>query len=392
MNNKENNHTIGIIGTGRLGICFALLLDQAGYKVLASDIRKNYIDELQQRKIKTYEPNVENLLKKSHIQFSTDTQQLIKKCEILYIMVATPSNLNGSYNISAVNQVVDDILNCDFDISGKILVIGCTTNPGDCQSIQDKLRPFGINVLYNPEFITQGSIIQDLRQADIVLIGGESNSIIEKYEKIYFDIQKTKPNIHKMSLTAAEIVKIAINCFLTTKISFANMIGEILSRSNLENDINIALEAIGADSRIGKKYLKYGFGFGGPCLPRDNRSFANYASKVGLQFPLGQIVDKFNHDHGIFLENYFIEKNLENLPFYIKNISYKPNSDIIEESQQYLLCLRLLEKGYMVIVEPNHKISKQIVNNLKVRFSKLIRFESKESLISRKEKIFEIPL
>ena len=381
---------IGVVGVGRLGLCFSLLVDRAGHRVIGCDIRSSYIAALQRREIQTAEPGVAEMLETCNIEFTTDTRQVILASDVIYVMVATPSLADGSYDISAVTRIVDDIGECGFDLANKCLVIGCTTNPGDCQAIQDQLRGFGVQVLYNPEFIAQGSILQDLQQADMVLIGGESDTIIEKYQKIYDDIQTTEPNIHKMSLTAAEVVKIGINCFLTTKISFANMIGEILSRSNLENDIAGALAAIGADSRIGKKYLRYGFGFGGPCLPRDNRSFSNYAGKVGLEFPLGHIVDRFNRDHTVFLENYFIKKNVDNLPFYMKTISYKPNTDITEESQQYLLCTRLLENGYRVYVEPSDKLPKEIIDQLKEKFSKLIQFESIDSLTSRKERIFEI--
>ncbi|MFO0003067.1 MAG: UDP-glucose/GDP-mannose dehydrogenase family protein, partial [bacterium] len=119
--------------------------------------------------------------------------------------------------------------------------------------------------VYNPEFIAQGSIIKDLTHADMVLIGGDNTEVLETLSEIYKKIQVTKPVISIMSSTAAEIVKIAVNCFMTTKISFANMIGEVLILSGLEDEIESVLASIASDSRIGSKYLKFGFGFGGPC-------------------------------------------------------------------------------------------------------------------------------
>jgi UDPglucose 6-dehydrogenase len=383
---------IGVIGVGRLGICFALLLDCAGYTVKGSDIRTNYVAGLNQKKISTNEPGVADMLAQSKsISFTTDTREVIQNSDIIYVMVATPSLADGSYDISAVRRVIDDVKECDFDIAGKILVIGCTTNPGDCQRIQDKLRDRGVHVLYNPEFIAQGSILRDLQNADMVLIGGEDQSVMDRYKTVYNGIQTdTTPNVHTMSLTAAELVKIGTNCFLTTKISYANMIGEVLIRSGLDQDVDRALTAIGNDSRIGTKYLRYGYGYGGPCLPRDNRAFAHYAKRIGLDFPLGTIVDEFNQQHTRFLVNSLIEKNYGGLPFYMRSITYKPNTDIIEESQQYAVCQKLLENGYTVYVEQCDLIPTEIVRSLDRRFGQSIQFERRADLDAQNIKYFEV--
>ena len=383
---------IGVIGVGRLGICFALLLDRAGYTVKGSDIRTNYVAGLNQKKIITNEPGVADMLEQSkNISFTTDTREVIQSSDIIYVMVATPSLADGSYDISAVRRVVDDVKECDFDIAGKILVVGCTTNPGDCQHIQDELRSQGIHVLYNPEFIAQGSILRDLQNADMVLIGGEDQAVMDRYQVVYNGIQSgMTPNVHTMSLTAAELVKIGTNCFLTTKISYANMIGEVLIRSGLDQDVNRALTAIGNDSRIGTKYLRYGYGYGGPCLPRDNRAFAHYARRVGLDFPLGTIVDEFNQQHTQFLVNSLIRKNSNELPFYMRSITYKPNTDIMEESQQYQVCQRLLENGYTVYVEQCDLIPTEIVERLNCRFGKSIQFVRCEDLDQQNIKYFEV--
>ena len=369
---------IGVIGVGRLGICFALLLDRAGHDVMASDIRTNYVAALNRGEIHTQEPGVADLLSsKKKIQFTTDTRAVIQHSDVIYVMVATPSAADGSYDVSAVDRVVEDVADCDFDISGKILVIGCTTNPGDCQSVQNRLRGQHISVLYNPEFIAQGSIIRDLQQADMVLIGGEDPAVISAYQLLYDDIQTTRPNVHAMSLTAAELVKIATNCFLTTKISYANMLGEVLIRSGLDNDVDRALAAVGADTRIGSKYMRYGFGYGGPCLPRDNRAFAHYAQRVGLDFPLGTIVDQFNRDHTRFMVDHYVGINPDNRPFFMNYISYKPNTDIYEESQQLALCESLLQQGYQVIVNPCDKMPTDLRDSLQQKYGDRISFQSR---------------
>tara|TARA_B100001115_G_scaffold1135_1_gene931 strand:- start:888 stop:2006 length:1119 start_codon:yes stop_codon:yes gene_type:complete len=341
---------IGLIGAGRLGICLALLIEKAGYDVLASDNRSDYIKDLQKGIINTAEPEVQDYLSKANsIEFTTDNLRVISECDIIFTLVATPSLEDGSYDVSAVYKVLDDFKNAPILLDDKSLVIGCTTNPGDCNDFQDVLKDTGINIFYNPEFIAQGSIIRDLQNADMVLIGGtgkHKSDLSEIYEKIQMGF--ISPSIYYMSAKAAEVTKIAVNCFLTTKISYANMLGEVLTLSGMEDEIDSVLMSIGADKRIGKKYLNYGFGFGGPCFPRDNRAFASYASKVGVNHNIGHVTDAFNEEHASFLKDYFITKNKKKLPFFFEYLTYKPKTDILTESQQYRLCLDLLNEGYIV--------------------------------------------
>ena len=341
---------IGLIGAGRLGICLALLIEKAGYNVLASDNREDYVRNLQKGIIDTAEPEVQQYLSNANnIEFTTDNIRVIAECDIIFTLVATPSLEDGSYDVSAVWKVIDDFKNVPILLDEKSLIVGCTTNPGDCNDFQNALKDTGIDVFYNPEFIAQGSIITDLQNSDMVIIGGDGNYKSE-LEQIYEKIQMgfISPSVYFMSTKAAEITKIAVNCYLTTKISYANMLGQVLTLSGMEDEIDNVLKSIGSDNRIGKKYLKYGFGFGGPCFPRDNRAFASYASKVGIDHNLGNITDAFNEDHAVFLKEHFIFKNKKKIPFLFNYLSYKPNTDILTESQQYRLCLDLLDEGFDV--------------------------------------------
>jgi len=363
---------VGVIGAGRLGICFALLLEKAGYEVVASDVREDYVNNLLQRTINTHEPEVQQLLLEAkNITFKTGNYDVIRECDVLYTLVATPSLPDGSYDVSAVWGVINDIQNAPdlgIDVKGKCFVVGCTTNPGDCDNFQSQLNAYGVDVYYNPEFIAQGNIIKDLQNADMVLVGGPEGKYRPLIEEIYNKIQVTEPRIYFMSTTAAELVKLAVNCFLTTKISYANMVGEVMSLAGLEDEIEHVLKAIGSDTRVGNKYLKYGYGFGGPCLPRDNRSFAAYAKKLGLEYNLGKTTDDFNNEHSRFLKNYFINKNDKKIPFAFHYISYKEGTDILAESQQYRLCLDLLDEGYKVYVLDNPAILRQVRNFLESKY------------------------
>ena len=364
---------IGLIGAGRLGICLALLIERAGYDVIVSDIRTSYVSELNDRKIETNEPEVEDLLKEAkNFRSTTNNKEVIEECDIIFTLVQTPSLEDGSYDVSAVDDVVDELKKVD-GINGKSFIVGCTTNPGDCKRWEEKLSDCGVDVYYNPEFIAQGSIIKDLQNADMVLVGGYGHHI-SVIEDIYNKIQVKEPSIHFMSTTAAELVKLAVNCYLTTKISYANMVGEVMISSGMEDEVDNVLGAIGADSRVGSKYLKYGYGFGGPCLPRDNRAFAAFANKLGMKYNLGETTDNFNNEHSKFLKDYFIKQNKDNIPFCFDYISYKKGTDILTESQQYRLCLDLLDSGCKVYVIEQKCIVEQIYDKLYVQYPSQITF------------------
>jgi len=355
---------IGIIGPGRLGICFALLLEKAKHSVIVSDIRDSYVDSINSKIVNSNEPDVSTLLSESkNLKAVYNNIEVIDQCDIIFAIVATPSLPTGIYDISALETIVDEF-KLHPNSAGKTLVVTSTTNPGDCEQLQQKLNQAGVHLLYNPEFIAQGSIIRDIQHADIVLIGGTNNPSIDAVINLYKSIQVTEPNVHIMSLTAAEIVKVAINCYLTTKISYANIVGQVLITAGLENEVETVLNAVGSDRRIGTKYLNFGHGFGGPCLPRDNRSFGKYATSLGIDFNLGSQIDEFNKSHLEFLKQYYIRKNSKNIPFYFKYVSYKESTDIFVESQQLALCKELLKEKFLVYIEDSHLINQDLKNEL----------------------------
>ena len=366
---------IGVIGAGRLGICFALLCEQAGYDVLVSDIREDYVSDLNDRKIVTNEPEVEDLLRVSkNFRATTNNREVIDECDLIYTLVQTPSCDDGSYDVSAVWQVVEEFANVE---KRKHLVIGCTTNPGDCDNFQKQL-PSNVKVFYNPEFIAQGSIVSDLKKADMVLLGIDQNeehsNMVREIEDLYRKIQTTRAIVCTMSTKSAEITKIAVNCFLTTKISYANMLGDVLNMAGCGDEITAVLRAVGADSRIGRKYLNWGLGYGGPCLPRDNRAFAHFAKSVGLEYNLGYVTDGFNNEHAKIVCDYWDTMNVNKKPFYFEYITYKKGTDILSESQQYRLALDLLDRGHKVYIQNDRRVTPQVSEYLDKTYGDKVRF------------------
>ena len=342
---------IGVIGAGRLGICFALLAESAGHDVYVSDVRPSYVAQINAREMYSNEPEVEDLLLRSKkLRATTKNAEVIKQSDVIFTFVPTPSLDDGSYDCSLVDSVVCDLIRSP-NLEGKKFIVGCTTNPGFVDQVDKKLEDRGISVFYSPEFVAQGTIIRDMKNADMILCGGRDEEGFELIKEIYLSFMDSQVNFYPMSNTAAEITKIGINCFLTYKISYANMMGQILYKSGCGDEIKNILASIGADSRIGSKYLNYGLGFGGPCLPRDNRALGYYADKVGLKYSLPQVTDDFNEAHADFIKNYCVESNKDGLPFFIDSIGYKIGCDLVIESPRLRLVEDLLEDGHRVYVQ-----------------------------------------
>lgn len=369
---------IGVIGAGRLGLTFALLCEKNGYEVLVSDVKEDYVYNLNQKICITNEPLIQDmLLESTNLSATTDNIEIIKNCDTIFTFVSTPSTIDGNYDTSQVFDVSGNFNTAsalEIPLFNKKFIIGCTTNPGDTEQIQQRLNMFNIQVAYNPEFIAQGEIVKGLEQSDIVLIGTEYQELSNDLIRIYNKIQTTPVNAYVMSPKAAEITKIGINCFLTTKISYANMMGDIMVKSGIKSEIDMVLSAIGGDTRVGKKYMKYGFGFGGPCLPRDNRALGYYAKNLGMELNLPLTVDSFNIEHATFLKDYYVSLNPDKSnPFVMNYITYKRGTDILEESQQFQLCIDLLNEGYMVNVIEIDAISSKL-NYLSENYNGRLKF------------------
>jgi nucleotide sugar dehydrogenase len=361
---------VGIIGAGKLGLSMALVIERAGFNVIVSDINQSYVDSLNDKKFYSNEPFVNQyLIESKKLSATSDNKELIDKSDIIFIIVSTPSLDNGKYDVTSIFNIFSEFKK--VNLFNKIIVITSTVNPGDCEIFNNILKDTGASLLYNPEFIAQGSIIQDLKKADLVLIGGEDIDSINKLIKVYKSFQEVNSEVKTMSFRSAEITKIAINSFLTLKISFANLVGQYLIKNKLFSEIDIVLSTIGTDRRIGNDFLNYGFGFGGPCLPRDNRAFGNALMDSGNSFNFGKMIDDFNLDHLEFLKQYYIEQNIKRLPFYFEYVSYKKGIDIFEESHQLKLCEKFLKENYTVYVKdtvyltPDIKLYLSKYNNLK---------------------------
>ena len=352
------NEKIGIIGIGKLGLCFGLNLSKVGWDIVGVDKNEAYIDLLKKNKLKSDEEYVNEYLNKYPFEYSTDIEEALK-CNIIFVVVETPSTSDFKYDHSTIENIKEKLISFGTQESRKDIVINCTTFPGYCDTLHAELKELNYHVSYNPEFIAQGTIIRDQVYCDNVLIGGADQYAEDKIAKIHKSFALSNPIINKMSRTEAEITKIASNCFLTTKISFANMIGDIAKGYNCSGEK--ILDAIGTDSRIGTKYLKPGFGFGGPCFPRDNRALAKCGEEVGVRAEISIATDKMNKLHLEYQIDHIVKNISPDEVIEMDYLTYKKESTSLEESQQLEFAKILTKKGYKIKINDDRK---EVINEI----------------------------
>ena len=381
---------IGVIGVGRCGLPVALVFEKKGFDVSASSYKEDYISNLKNKKVYTTEPLVKDLLKDSKIYFTTNNQEIIKNNDIIYVAVATPSLPTGDYDMTAIQNVINDLKDYKGSLEKKTLIIASTTNPEFCQKIAEDLHKYKITVIYSPLFVAQGSVFNDFLNQEIVIIGSKNyeNFLIAK--KIFSKIHQDQSKIYNLSFTAAEILKMTLNCWSTLKITWSNLIGQVLYKSGQFESFEEFYRCLKSVKSIGAERVSFGFGYGGPCLPRDNRSFVKYAEKIGAEYSLGKNIDELNNKHINFLTEFYIDSNKEKLPFYFSFFSYKPNVDIDEPSHQLEVLKNLIRVGFKIYIAPSEFLNKDVLCRLQNQFVNSVEVKSLEELLTENIKVFKI--
>jgi len=369
---------LGIIGVNDVGLSFGLLCEKNGYEVLVSNMNEDYIFNLNQKICITNEPLIQSMLFDTK-KFSATTNNLdvIKNSDIIFIFSQTPSNIEGNYDTTKVFDIISEFYSLssqNVPIHNKKVVICSTTNPGEVEQIQQRLNMFNVQVAYNPFFTNEGEIVKDIENHEMVLIGGEYQELTNDLIQLHTKLKKVLINVYTMSLKAAELTKIGINCFLSSKISYATMLGEIIIKSGIEDEVNMILTAIGGDSGIGKKHMNYGFGFGGPTINGDNKALKHFANSINANTDLISSINTFNQSHISFIKEQYIQKNPnKEVPFVMNHITYKKGTHIVEESQQFQLCVELLNDGYSVNVIEYPEVSTNL-NSLSESYNGRLKF------------------
>ena len=358
---------ISVIGLGKLGLCTAACFAARGHRVIGLDKNKYIVDKLQTKQCPIDENDLKQLLDKAwqNLTTTTDIENAVFNSEITLIIVPTPSGPDGRFS----NKYIEDVLHAIAPVLKKknefhVVDVVSTVMPGSCdkcfkpllENISGKVcgRDFGL--VYNPEFVALGSVIKDFLDPDMVLIGTSDEHSSALVRGLYVTTCNNSPHIVIMSLINAEITKLSLNCFVTMKISFANELASICEKVP-GADIDIITDTLGLDTRIGKKYLRGGLGFGGPCFPRDNMAFQAFAKEAGSEARLGAQVVAINNSVVERLFNIIVKKTNKNQRIALLGLSYKPGTHIVEESQSIRLAKRLVNAGYLVAVHDPQALS-----------------------------------
>jgi UDPglucose 6-dehydrogenase len=352
---------IAVIGLGKLGLPLALLLSKRDHDVLGIDTNKSRITAIKDGVVEN-EPGLSSLLKEveqKKFEVTNEFDAKITECDLIFIILPTPSKSDHKFSSELIKKSILEIASRKFKLKSIDICIVSTVNPGDSRELEKYLSKNSansdtkFNLFYSPEFIALGTIIKNMENPDSILLGEhEVNSFGgDKIIKVLKTLALNEPKICRMSLTSAEITKIAINSYVTTKISFANFIGELADKFEEADKFSI-LQSIGSDSRIGEKYLRPGLGFGGPCFPRDNRAIAAMAKEVGVSADIAIATDKVNIRQPEIRANEVSELlNFEpNKNVLILGLSYKSGSYVVEESQAIMLANELNSRGFKVSV------------------------------------------
>lgn len=341
-----------MIGLGKLGLPMAAACASRGYPVIGMDHDPVKIEQFHQGQFPS-EPGLADLVKahRASLEMTMDESRVLESF-LSFVIVPTPSQKNGAFSNQYVEKVFRKLgKQLKKSTSFHVISLVSTVLPGSMEGLKKILekssgkvcgRDFGL--CYNPAFIALGSVIHNFLNPDLVLIGEsdpKSGAIVENFFK---EFCMNQPSVQRMNFINAEITKISVNTYVTMKISFGNLLARLCER--LPNaDAAVVAQALGKDARIGPKYLKGALGYGGPCFPRDNKAFSHVAKKAGFRAFSSEAADRMNQLQVGWLLGILESVLRSGDTVGILGLSYKENTDVIEESQGILLAQALIEKG-----------------------------------------------
>jgi nucleotide sugar dehydrogenase len=367
---------MAVIGVGKIGLCFALTLERASYAVLGVDADRERVEQIRNKAVRTPEPRVQQALAAARSVEVVHDLAAVRSFgpDCIFIAVDTPTIETGGYDTRHVDRVLRDLFALGRRDAPTDLVLLCTTFPGYCDSKVAEASDYGYALSYSPWFVAQGSIMADLERPDQILIGEADPAAGARLEALYRRVCSNEPAVHRMSRLSAEIAKLATNCFLTMKIAFANAIGDLATRAGAERDR--VLDAVGGDGRIGRGCLRYGFGYGGPCFPRDNRALHFFAMQHDYNLFQAQATDEANRSHLAFQVGQYLRAHREDEVIHVHGVTYKAGTEMLEESQPLALARALAAAGRRVVIHESPAVATQ----LRAEFGELFEYEIEGAL------------
>ncbi len=347
---------IAIVGSGYVGLVSAACFAEMGARVYCVDIDKEKIEKLNQAIIPIYEPNLEDMVKRNlvdaRLSFTTDLASCINEVEVIFCAVGTPADEDGSADISYVLNVARTV---GANMQKYILLVTKSTVPVGTaalvrKEVQKALEHRGLDIDFdvasNPEFLKEGSAIQDFMSPDRVVVGVDNQRSKDIMTRLYRPLLLKNFRILFTDIASAEMIKYAANAMLATRVSFMNDIANLCERVGA--DVNLVREGIGADTRIGYKFLYPGCGYGGSCFPKDVKALIKTAEDLGYEMSVLKSVEEVNNRQKRLLFDklaHCFNNELEGKNIAIWGLAFKPNTDDMREAPSLTIIDLLLKSG-----------------------------------------------
>jgi UDPglucose 6-dehydrogenase len=368
---------IAVIGTGYVGLVTGTCFAETGNHVICVDIDKEKISRLKRGIIPIYEPHLEGMfqrnIKAKRLLFTTNLKEAVEKSLLIFLALPTPPDEDGSTDLSHIISVAHQLGKIIREY--KIVVNKSTVPVGTAEKVRKTIlsgimkKDVDFDVVSNPEFLREGFAVDDFMKPDRVIIGTSSEKAKKIMEELYKPYVRQGNPIIFMDEKSAELTKYAANSFLATKISFMNEIANLCERTGA--DVDKVRIGIGADERIGKRFLFAGIGYGGSCFPKDVQALVKFSKDKHYDFKILNAVMQVNaQQRELFFEK--IKKHIKNLKgkkIALWGLSFKPDTDDIRESPALFIIRKLMEKGAHVFV-----YDPEAMNNVKKIFKNKIHF------------------
>lgn len=352
----SSEHKIAVIGTGYVGLTAGACLAEFGNYVICCDIDEKKIKFLNEGGIPIFEKGLKELIDKNlalhRLEFTTDISQAIQNSEVILICVPTPMGQDGAADLSIVKSAVKTVAeNLNND---KILLFKSTMPLGSIKRIQkliqkQKKSAFNVEIAYLPEFLKEGTAVQDFFEPERIIIGTESKRLHQVIYDILAPLRIKNVPFCFTSFESAEIIKQASNSFLAVKISFINEIANLCDKTGA--DVREVAKGIGLDSRIGPEFLKPGPGYGGSCFPKDTHALLYEAQQLGVDLKVIQAAIEANDRQSkIVLEKLLkvLNSSIKDKTIAILGLAFKANTDDIRDSSAILIVNELLKRDAII--------------------------------------------
>ena len=340
----SNPPVIGVIGVGYVGLVSAACFAELGCQVVCRDILPEKVADLQSGKIPIYEPGLADLVTRNaqRLTFTTEIRDVTERASIVFVCVNTPPMYSGDADLSRVEQVIDEL---PADTGEIVLAMKSTVPVGTGARMQQLLDARGLgHVRYvsNPEFLKEGDAIGDFMHPDRVVIGGEDSAAVDRLAQLHAPLEAS---VVRTDVATAEMIKVASNAFLATKISFINEIANVCEETGA--DVTQVAQGMGLDQRIGRHFLRAGIGFGGSCFGKDVSALKQLAGNSGYQFQLLNAVMEVNDLQKRRVVGK-VAKHLGSLRgkrVALLGLAFKPGTDDMRDAASLVIASRLLAEG-----------------------------------------------